>query len=129
MATPFSKTLSYLEVQGRMRTGLVAAFASALVLAWGLWLALARTTLYAVSDEGRLLASGAASPIQTPVPGVISENRLQLGAVVNAGAVLVVLDSSAETLRRQEEQIRKRGLEEAVVNLTLIIDAERGLAL
>ncbi len=52
-----------------------------------------RRTVYAVSDEGRLLASGAASPIQTSVAGVVSENRLELGAEVTAGTILVELDN------------------------------------
>src|SRR5689334_3190806 len=128
MPTPFSKTLSFLDAESKTRTGLVMAVASVIVIAWGTWLAGSTTTVYAVSDEGRLLASGAASPIQTSVAGVVSENRLQLGAEVTAGTILVELDSSGEQLRRHEEEIHKRGLEETVKNLELILEAERGLA-
>jgi multidrug resistance efflux pump len=128
MPTPFSKTLSFLDAESKTRTGFVMAVASVIVVAWGAWLAGSTTTVYAVSDEGRLLASGAASPIQTSVAGVVSENRLQLGAEVTAGTILVELDSSGEQLRRQEEEIHKRGLEETVKNLELILEAERGLA-
>jgi membrane fusion protein (multidrug efflux system) len=128
MPIPFNKTLSFLDAQSQRRTGLVMIVASVVVVVWGGWLAGSTTTVYAVSDEGRLLANGAASPIQTSVAGVVSENKLTLGAEVTAGAVLVELDSSAEKLRRGEEEIRKQGLEETVRNLELIIEAERGLA-
>jgi multidrug resistance efflux pump len=128
MAVPFSKTLSYLDAQANRRTGLTMVVATLLIVAWGAWLGGSTTTVYAVSDDGRLLASGAASPIQTSVAGVVKENKLTLGAEVTAGTVLVELDSSAEKLRRREEEIRKHGLEETVKNLELIIEAERGLA-
>src|SRR4051794_30387609 len=117
MATPFSATLSFLDAQAKRRTGTVVIVTSLVVIAWGAWLGGSTTTVYAVSDEGRLLASGAASPIQTSVAGVVSDNSLSLGADVTAGTILVELDSSAEKLRRDEEVIRKQGLEEAVRNL------------
>jgi len=40
-----------------------------------------------------------------------------------------VLDSSAEELRRKEEEARMQGLDLAVLELEMIIDAERDLAL
>lgn len=128
MAPPFSKTLSFLDAQAKKRTGRTMLAASLLVVAWSAWLGGSTTTVYAVSDEGRLLASGAASPIQTSVAGVVAANKLTLGEEVTAGTVLVELDSSGEELRRREEEIRKEGLDQAVTNLELILEAERGLA-
>lgn len=128
MRRPFAKTLSFLGTEERGGLGFVAVVAAALIAGWAAWMVLSRTTVYAVSDDGRLLAAGAASPIQTPVAGVIVATRLNLGAEVKAGEILVELDSSSEKLRKEEEEARTSGLTQAVESLELIIEAERGLA-
>lgn len=125
---PFAKTLSFLETEESAGIGIIAGVATALLVAWGAWMVLSRTTVYAVSDDGRLLAAGAASPIQTPIAGVIVASHLTLGADVRAGEILAELDSSAERLRRDEEEVRRLGLTQAVESLERIIEAERGLA-
>src|SRR4051812_15815435 len=114
MRAPFSKTMAFLDAEETTRVGRVVIAVGLLVVVWGTWLALSKTTVYAVSDEGRLLAAGAASPIQTPVPGVVAATLLVLGADVKAGAVLVELDSSSEKLRRNEEEVRRQGMMQAV---------------
>src|SRR3954454_18223657 len=128
MAIAFSRTLSFLEAEervplARIAAAVVVAFAGCIV-----WMTFARTTIFAVSDEGRLLAAGAASPIQSPVAGVIAESHLVLGARVKAGAPRVELDASSELLRRDEEQARLSGLEQALQAHELILSAERSLA-
>jgi multidrug resistance efflux pump len=128
MAVPFAKTLSFLDADERSGVGRTVLVAGLLLTLWIVWMITAQTTVYAVSDEGRLLAAGAASPIQTPVAGVIAETHLTLGAEVKAGEILVELDSSAEKLRLDEEQTRTQGLTQAVEGLEQIIEAELGLA-
>ncbi|HYP89998.1 MAG TPA: hypothetical protein VEQ59_17635, partial [Polyangiaceae bacterium] len=96
MAAAFRRTLTFLEAEERAPLGGWVSVVVAVMAVVGAWLVLARTTVYCVSQEGRLLASGAASPLQTPVPGVIRETRLVLGAQVKAGDELVVLDASTE---------------------------------
>ncbi len=128
MRVPFSRTMALLQAdrpRGYLR---IAAALTVLIAAWATWLTAARTTVYAVSEEGRLLAAGAASPVQVPVSGVIEHTSLALGAEVQAGDVLVVLDTSAERLRRDEETTRADGLRGALDSLDLILEAERGLA-
>ena len=95
MPVPFAKTLTFLEGEqptAARRSGLVVL---GLLTAWGGWIALSRTTVYSVSEEGRLLADGAASPVQAPIAGVIVENVLVLGAQVQAGDVLARLDAQS----------------------------------
>lgn len=128
MRKPFAKTLAFLDSEERTRAGRVVLATSLLIAAWVIWLQFSKTTVYAVSDEGRLLAAGAASPIQMPVPGIIAETQLTLGADVKAGSVLVELDTASERLRRDEEDTRTKGLTQAVESLEQIIEAERGLA-
>ena len=128
MRKPFAKTLSFLDSEEKQQPRTVVVATAGLLAAWASWLLLSTTTVYAVSDDGRLLAAGAASPIQVPVAGVVSETHLTLGAEVKAGSVLIELDSAAESLRRDEEETRSKGLAQAVESLELIIEAERGLA-
>jgi len=126
-ARPFSRTLSFLETEERATSGRFIALLTALLLAWLLWLTLSKATAYAVSEEGRLLAAGAASNVQTPVPGVIAETHLSLGLHVTAGEILVSIDSTVEELRRKEEEARLAGLNLACEALETIIRAEREL--
>lgn len=128
MATPFSRTLSFLEADQRAPLGRIAAVVIFLFAGCLAWMTFSTTTIYAVSDEGRLLAAGAASPIQSPVAGVIAETRLVLGARVKAGDELVLLDASSELLRRDEEQARLAGVTTALEALEAIVSAERSLA-
>jgi membrane fusion protein (multidrug efflux system) len=128
MWTPFSKTLTHLQAAEEGSSKRLAVVVVALMIVLGGWLVVSRTTVYAVSEEGRLLAAGAASPVQTPIAGVVAENLVLLGTDVQAGDVLVRLDSSAETLRRAEEQARVEGLQLAAESLALVIEAERNLA-
>ncbi len=128
MASPFSKTLTFLQTDDRAPFGRIAVAVFAIIVAWAAWLGWAQTTVYAVSEEGRLLAAGAASPVQTPVAGVVAESALVLGADVKAGDVLLRLDAHAELLSKAEEEARAEGLREVAASLSRIIDAERALA-
>jgi membrane fusion protein (multidrug efflux system) len=128
MRNPFPRTLSFLESEERFRPGRFALLVALVALVWGAWMSLARTHVYAVSEDGRLLAAGAASPVQTPALGVIVENHLSLGAEVQSGDVLVQLDVQAELLRKAEEESRLTGLRSAAESLEVIIEAERSLA-
>lgn len=128
MRTPFSRTLAFIDGDQRGGIGAVPIAATLLIGLWIAWLVFSRMTVYAVSEDGRLLAAGAATPVQAPVSGVITENALVLEREVHAGDVLVVLDSSAEKLRLAEEETRIRGLEESVASVETIVAAERALA-
>jgi membrane fusion protein (multidrug efflux system) len=128
MRTPFARTLTFLEARDGARSTYLLGGALAVAALWAAWLCGTTTQVWAVSESGRLLASGAASPIQTPMAGVVALTSLSLGAEVKAGDVLVTLDASAEELRKREEEERGRGLAEAALSVEAILEAERGLA-
>lgn len=128
MRSPFSRTLAFIDGDRRRRVGAVPVGATILLALWIVWLLFSRMTIYAVSEDGRLLAAGAASPVQTPVAGIVAENALVLEKEVHAGDVLVVLDSASERLRLAEEETRIRGLEESIASVETIVAAERALA-
>lgn len=128
MHASFTKTLAFLDHEERSPLGRRVLLLCLLLGAWIAWLVLSRTTDFAVSEEGRLLAAGAASPVQPSVAGVVIDNQLKLGATVRSGDVLLILDSSAERLRLDEEQGRIAGVEAAMDSLRAVIDAEKSLA-
>lgn len=128
MPTPFPSTLAFLEADEASIPRRIVVGVGALLLGWALWLTLSKTPVYAVSNEGRLLAAGAASPVQSPVAGLVAETHLVLGAELKTGDVLVELDATTEKLRREEEQARLLGINQAIESLDQIIRAERGLA-
>lgn len=128
MQTPFARTLAFLDRDERSTSDRRMWIGAILFFAWCIWLGFSRTTVYAVSEEGRLLAAGAASPVQATVAGLVVENHLTLGATVKGGDVLLALDTSAEQLRKNEEQIRSDSYAAAIESLGAIIEAERGLA-
>jgi multidrug resistance efflux pump len=129
MLPPFSKTLAFLDIDERGIDFRVLVIVAALLSAWIAWLVFARVAVYAVSEEGRLLAGGAAAPVQSQVEGVVSESELQLGMQVSAGDVLIRLNAQAQLLQRTEEATHLEGLLRTAESLSSIMAAERELAL
>jgi membrane fusion protein (multidrug efflux system) len=67
--------------------------------------------------------------VQTPVAGVVTENRLRLGQRVEEGQVLLVLDSTAERLQLVQEQARRMGLQRTAESMKRQLDAEKAAVL
>lgn len=110
MSTAFSRTLRSLHADGSGRpiAGLVAA--ACLAGVWASWSLLAHVTLYEVSTTARLEVEQAVTPIQAPLAGRVVTTRLTIGREVNAGDVLVELDSEAERLDLAQERARLEAL-------------------
>src|SRR5581483_11428165 len=92
--------------------------------AWVAWAFRARITRYEVSDSARLEVTSAAYPVQASVSGRLITNRLILGHDVQAGEVLVELDSSAEQLSLNEEKTRAAAFEPQLAALRLQMTSE-----
>ena len=129
MSIPFAKTLGFVEREESGDGRIVLAVTSILVALGLVWMTQSSTHVFAVSEEGRLLAAGASSPIQAPVAGIVLENKIQLGASVTAGDVLVILDSRAELIHKKQEEVRIAGLEETISTMERTIEAERDLTI
>jgi len=106
MSTAFSRTLRLLDAdRGRLSlAGLLGGIA--LLGGWTAWALLARVTLYEVTPAARLEVDRAIYPIQAPLLGRVSATTLAVGRAVQAGEVLVELDTSAERLQVSEERTR-----------------------
>src|SRR5262249_35556581 len=109
MPATFSRTLRSLDAD-RPRRRWVALTLLPLTGVWGAWLVLGRIPLYEVTETARLEVASAAHPVTAVVGGRVVETRLQIGQVVRAGEVLVVLDAETERHTLREKQARRQTL-------------------
>ena len=112
MPNEFRQTsLALLGDQARERRGLVwIAVVAVLLVQMGLWLALARVPLYAVSAAARLQVCDEIHPVDVLVPGRVTTVSLPVGGQVRAEDVLVTLDATDITLRLNEARALEHGL-------------------
>jgi membrane fusion protein (multidrug efflux system) len=132
MSTAFSRTMRSLHADGSGRPLAGLAIAGCLALAWAGWCGLAPVTLYEVSAAARLEVDQAVTPVQSPLAGRVVTTRLAIGREVQAGDVLMELDTEAEHLEIGEQQARLaalgpqlRALEEQIVSEEAARDQEK----
>ncbi|MBL8726882.1 MAG: HlyD family efflux transporter periplasmic adaptor subunit [Planctomycetes bacterium] len=106
MPHPFPRSSRRLNLESRSGSWWLPLTLATLLLVWLLWAALARVTIYAVSDSARLEVLQAACPVETSLAGSVAVTRIVLDASVQAGDVLVELD--AEPLRFERNELRAR---------------------
>lgn len=125
MPAEFRQTASALRNdQERSRRSLILIGVLALVLAAiGLWLAVARVPVFAISEFARLQARDAVHPVDTLVSGRVMAVHLPIGGKVKRGDVLVALDASDVTLRLDEARAGERGLAAQIAALEAEIAA------
>lgn len=120
----------------------LAALGLAMFAAWTAWFLWARVAVFEVSQRARIEVAAASHPIDAPVAGRVMRAELELGRVVAAGDVLLVLDAEnfeldlarqraeiasltpqIEALQRQEEETVR-----ALSGETRVAAASRGEA-
>lgn len=123
MPTPFSRTTRSLA-QDSARYALVIWLISGLLLSlWLSWLFFARITLYEISGKARLEVNHSAYPIAAVVAGKVIAISTALGQQVQAGEILLILDSQNQKLRLAEEQSRIKALPAQIAALQKQITA------
>lgn len=110
MPAAFSRTTRSLQVDGFGRAVVAMLVVGALLATWTLWLFLAEVTVYEVAASARVEVGQAVSPLAARVSGRVVRSQLALGQRVEAGQLLVELDSEREALalaqgKAQEESI------------------------
>jgi membrane fusion protein (multidrug efflux system) len=80
------------------------ATAVTLLAAWVVWAFKAQVTQYEVSDSARLEVTGAAYPVEANVAGRLVTSRLVLGKKVQAGDILLELESTDQQLSLRQEK-------------------------
>src|SRR5215471_5359555 len=110
MSVEFSRSMRSLNRDGFGRT--LAAFALAIVVL-GLWLAWflrAEVNRYEVTEQARLETERAGYEIQSSVAGRVVNSNLSLGRNVQAGDVLVEIETDAQQLDLHETEARQAAL-------------------
>jgi membrane fusion protein (multidrug efflux system) len=123
MATRFARTTRSLALDGGRRTLLAWAAAAILLLAWLTWFVAGSVTLYEVSRHARLEVQQSAHSVAALVPSRIARNSLVLGQEVQAGDLLIELDSAPEKLRLAEEATRLKAVTPRLASLKKEIES------
>src|SRR5437867_3866612 len=105
-SSPFSRTMRSLEADGFRRSNLSLLVVALLLGAWLTWFFLARVQRYEVTDVARLEVDRASYPVQAPVAGRVVTSRLVLDQEVQAGEILVEIETDPQRLQLQEERAR-----------------------
>src|SRR5262249_21629257 len=106
MPSPFSRTIRSINAESS-RLSNVALIAVVVILGgWSLWFAVARVAIYETSETARLEVDSAAHPIEAAVAGRVIKTNLAIGREVQAGEVLVELESDSQRLQLIEEEAR-----------------------
>jgi len=104
MSATFSHSLRSLNADGFRHSIAGLLLAAVLLGSWVGWFLFAQVTLYEVTDTARLEVGREVHPIQVSAAGRVVATRLTLGGEVQAGDVLVELDTEAERHRLEEER-------------------------
>ncbi len=107
----FPRTFHALEAErpGISIVGLLLV--TSLLVAWLLWLFAARISVFEVTPLGRLEVDRAAYAITSQVDGRVTAVPMTMGRRVEAGDLLVQLDSSDLEIRLQEQESRRASIE------------------
>ncbi|MBV8898121.1 MAG: HlyD family efflux transporter periplasmic adaptor subunit [Acidobacteriaceae bacterium] len=124
MANSFHRTNLSLERDHGRVSAVILTTGLLLVGGWITWAARAHVTRYETSDSARLEVTAAAYPVQAGISGRLITNRLVLGREVQAGEVLVEIDSRAEQLSLDEERTRAAAFEPQLAALRSQMEAE-----
>ncbi len=124
MSISFSRSLRSLELDGFRRANLAVLTVLALLIVWTLWLLLARVALYETSETARLEVESAVHPVAVQFGGRVVQTRLQLGAEVTAGDVLVELDTEEHKLHLEEQRSHLAGLQNQLAALRNEVSAQ-----
>ncbi len=121
----FEHSLAALAAVSGARTPVALGVATLLLVAWILWAAAGAVTLYEVSTAARIEITSATAPLESPLLGKVVFSALALGRRVEAGALLVELDSRAEQLAKREVEAELDGIAPRIQQLEVQLAAER----
>ncbi len=110
MPGQFSQTTRALAADGSRRAYFAWAVAGGALAVWLLWFCFGSVTVYETSRSARLEARQASHSVDALIAGQILTTKLAIGRRVEAGEVLIELDSSRERLRLEEERARSEAI-------------------
>ena len=111
MPAEFGRSLRSLNRDGFGRSIAGVLVAGLLLAAWLVWFLTVPVARYAVTEQARIEADQSTHVIQAPVAGRVVLSRLTLGREVEAGDILVAIETDAQRLQVKEEEARVAMLE------------------
>ncbi len=106
MPANFSDTIRSLSLD-RFRPSMAAlVFVAVILILWLVWFGGARISVYEISVKARLEADASVHPVTSSYDGRVLSFNLTVGREVNAGDVLVEIESEAERLKLSEARTR-----------------------
>lgn len=123
LGLPLSQSLRAIERERGPAALLFVGALAALLGAWTAWLAFGSVELRATSVRARVEVDHRIFRVDAPVAGTIARISAVLGRPVEAGEVLVELDSSVERRRIDEEKVRLGALDTEIGAVRKILDA------
>ncbi len=106
MTFQFSKTTQSLALDSSRIVLISLALAGLALVAWLLWFGFGNVTVYEVSRQARLEVGSAPREISSLLAGRLTRSQIVIGQRVQAGEVLIELDSTRQQLRLAEAQAR-----------------------
>jgi multidrug resistance efflux pump len=91
---------------------------------WMTWLSFARIALYEVADTARLEVNQAAHPVEASIGGRIVAVNLIVGREIQAGEMIIELDSEAERLQIEEQRTQLASIQPQIKALRDEIGAQ-----
>src|SRR3954470_1073048 len=129
MPNAFQRTMRSFEADSFRAHGVVLVLAIAVLAGWLSWSFLARVSVVQVTSSGRVESVRAVHQVDSPVEGQVVRAPRQLGDAVEAGDLLVELDSrplQIELARtRAQEQTQRSELELLQEEIAVEHDAQR----
>lgn len=106
MTFQFSKTTQSLALDSSRIVLISLALAGLSLIAWLLWFGFGNVTVYEVSRQARLEVGSAPREVSSLLAGRLTRTQIVIGQKVQAGDVLIELDSTRQQLRLAEAQAR-----------------------
>lgn len=106
MGVAFSRTTRALHRDRSLGSRLAIGIAVLLLLAWALWFAFGKVTVYEVSRAARVEVSSSSREVSSIRDGRLVATGLYIGRRVRAGEVLAQLDSEPQKLMLAEAEAR-----------------------
>ncbi len=119
----FTNTGQQLARDGVRRHFALLVISLVLLIGWIAWAYFGRMTQYATTDKARLEVPQA-NMVQSEAAGRVKKAYLQLGQTVEAGQVLLELESEADKLQFQQEQSRQSALAGQIAALQRQLEAQ-----
>ncbi len=117
MAITFGRVNGALRADRALKSTAVLLSAILLLAAWVTWAFRARVTRYEISETARLEVNGSAYPLQANAAGKLIASHLSLGRQVQAGEILLELDSDDQRLGLAEQHVRLASLQPQIAAL------------